>query len=521
MAMLQCDICGGKLKGKPGGIYECEFCGVEYDTAWAKAKIQEIRGTVQVEGTVQVAGTVKVEGGVSVESLLKRGTFALEDGNWNKADEYYDKVLDIEPENVRAYLGKLMAELHVRNEAQLANQEIPYDRSNNYRKVLQFADGVLRGTLEGYTADIKKRLILRAEARTNAQAKQKEADQVRLLPIREKIRPLQGLISVHNGNCIAVKADGTAITTSLYEVTDWRDIVAVSAGDGHYVGLKSDGKVVATGNDGDGRCHVSDWKGITAISAGRWHTVGLKTDGTVMATGYKNNGQCKVSDWSNIVAISAGGVHTVGLKADGTVVATGENKDGQCNVSDWTEMVAISAGEKCTVGLKSDGTVVIADQYGFHNEKVRQWRDIVAISAEGDGIIGLKSDGKVVAVGFPTRYSLDNWTEIVAITGGKRFVAGLKANGSVRVGDCGREEKLNVGNWRLFNNFEKLEQERSSIRQKRQEKERIARQKQEQKLQEERLAVQRREAGLCQHCGGELKGFFNKKCVACGKPKDY
>ena len=37
MAMLQCDVCGGKLKGKPGGIYECEFCGVEYDTAWAKA----------------------------------------------------------------------------------------------------------------------------------------------------------------------------------------------------------------------------------------------------------------------------------------------------------------------------------------------------------------------------------------------------------------------------------------------------------------------------------------------------
>ena len=27
--------------------------------------------------------------------------------------------------------------------------------------------------------------------------------------------------------------------------------------------------------------------------------------------------------------------------------------------------------------------------------------------------------------------------------------------------------------------------------------------------------------GRCQHCGGELKGLFGKKCVKCGKPKDY
>jgi hypothetical protein len=30
-----------------------------------------------------------------------------------------------------------------------------------------------------------------------------------------------------------------------------------------------------------------------------------------------------------------------------------------------------------------------------------------------------------------------------------------------------------------------------------------------------------RAAGLCQHCGGDLKGLFSKKCVSCGKPKDY
>ena len=42
MAALQCEICGGKLVGKPGGLFECEYCGMEYNTDWAKAKIQEI-----------------------------------------------------------------------------------------------------------------------------------------------------------------------------------------------------------------------------------------------------------------------------------------------------------------------------------------------------------------------------------------------------------------------------------------------------------------------------------------------
>ena len=106
MAALTCEICGGKLVGKPGGVFECDSCGMEYSTEWARAKIQEIRGTVQVEGTVEVTGTVKVEGGANAESLLKLGQIALQDGKWKQADASFDKVLEIAPENAEAYLGK-------------------------------------------------------------------------------------------------------------------------------------------------------------------------------------------------------------------------------------------------------------------------------------------------------------------------------------------------------------------------------------------------------------------------------
>ena len=74
------------------------------------------------------------------------------------------------------------------------------------------------------------------------------------------------------------------------------------------------------------------------MSAGSTHTVGLKSDGTVVAVGNNDYGQCNVSDWTDIVALSAGSKYTIGLKSDGTVVAAGNNDSGQCDVSGWTDI---------------------------------------------------------------------------------------------------------------------------------------------------------------------------------------
>lgn len=37
----------------------------------------------------------------------------------------------------------------------------------------------------------------------------------------------------------------------------------------------------------------------------------------------------------------------------------------------------------------------------------------------------------------------------------------------------------------------------------------------------ETLKTQRKNNGLCQHCGGKFKGLFKQVCSKCGKPKDY
>ena len=108
------------------------------------------------EKTVRESVAVN-SGNANEESLLKRAFMFLEDGDWSAADEYCEKVLDIDPENARAYLGKLMAECRVRRMEDLQNCEQPFDGSGNYNKILRFAEPKLIETLKGYIAHINER----------------------------------------------------------------------------------------------------------------------------------------------------------------------------------------------------------------------------------------------------------------------------------------------------------------------------------------------------------------------------
>lgn len=180
------------------------------------------------------------------------------------------------------------------------------------------------------------------------------------------------------------------------------------------VAIKNNGTVVAIGYNKYGQCNVSDWTDIVAVSAGNAHTVGLKSDGTVVAVGSNMDGQSDVFDWTDIVAISAGNSHTVGLKSDGTVVAVGDNEYGQCDVSEWTNIVAVSAGECSTFGFKSNGTVVAVGYNAYDQCEVSGWTDIVAISAGVFHTVGLKSDGTVVVTGYNMhgQCNVSDWTDI-------------------------------------------------------------------------------------------------------------
>ena len=107
--------------------------------------------------TTVVKETVISGGNANTAPLLKRAFMFLEDGDWNSADEYCERVLDIDPENASAYLGKLLSELRVRKQESLKDQAEPFDHNNNYQKAVRFADEKLKSVLTGYIEHINTR----------------------------------------------------------------------------------------------------------------------------------------------------------------------------------------------------------------------------------------------------------------------------------------------------------------------------------------------------------------------------
>lgn len=107
--------------------------------------------------TTVVKETVISGGNANTAPLLKRAFMFLEDGDWNSANEYCEKVLDIDPENASAYLGKLLSGLRVRKQEALKDQAEPFDHNNNYQKAVRFADEKLKTALTGYIEHINTR----------------------------------------------------------------------------------------------------------------------------------------------------------------------------------------------------------------------------------------------------------------------------------------------------------------------------------------------------------------------------
>lgn len=120
--------------------------------------IRGITKIVQLEnGSRPGAETVAGHAAHNIAPLLERAFMFLEDGEWARADEFCEQVLNQDPKNAQAYLGKLMAELKVRKQEELKNQAKPFDENNYFQKILRFGDEKLRTALVGYISDINDR----------------------------------------------------------------------------------------------------------------------------------------------------------------------------------------------------------------------------------------------------------------------------------------------------------------------------------------------------------------------------
>jgi len=112
-------------------------------------------------------------------------------------------------------------------------------------------------------------------------------------------------ISADWHNTVGLRSDGTVVFTRegsrFSNVSNWRNIIAITNGSlGDTFGLRYNGTVVTTSS----RVDLSDWSDIVAISAAEDHVVGLKSDGTMIAAALGHRGplppELQISDWYEI-----------------------------------------------------------------------------------------------------------------------------------------------------------------------------------------------------------------------------
>jgi tetratricopeptide (TPR) repeat protein len=144
----------GELSALQG--FDMSKVGFMHDLTHTVKKVLD-RGKVtdKTTGETVVVSTVVAPG---VESLMKRGWLFLEDSDWKQADEYFDKVLDIDPEHAPAYIGKMCAELQIKYENDLSKYSIPLVDMSNFKKAVRFADDKYKTVLTGYNQTILDRI---------------------------------------------------------------------------------------------------------------------------------------------------------------------------------------------------------------------------------------------------------------------------------------------------------------------------------------------------------------------------
>lgn len=141
---------------------------------------EKVEMILKPEEAAVVPDSIVTATAANKENLIKRAYMFLEDGEFDTADTYFDKILDIDIEDSRAYIGKLLAEYKLSSEDQIPTIPQPITDDKNYIKALRFATPeqkaryeALNGEIVAYIESEKKR-ISEEHQRLAAEREEKE-----------------------------------------------------------------------------------------------------------------------------------------------------------------------------------------------------------------------------------------------------------------------------------------------------------------------------------------------------------
>ncbi len=431
---------------------------------------------------------------VTIAPLLERAYLFLEDGAWEEADEYCEKVLDREPKEARAYLGKLLAALHCHTFEELMETSTPFDENEHYKKVLCFADPKLKTKMMDCASSAQKNHIL-----TTAIAAQeedsvpqleeaiklyaqipnwKDADQ-RAVACQARIDEKVKDYALEKGAAEQSKDTIPALqqAVKLFEsVSGWKDA------DDRAELCRKRMEVLRQKTEANEKCKKRNHK-IWAITAAAVLlfalalVIALQTwllpayhyhRGEVLREAGEYNAAIvqfeKADNYSDaeeqiLATYYANGIALREAENEiGAIQAfqkAGNYKDTRMILTDMinhTTMPVIAAGEDQTVGLKTDGTVVVTGSNSRGQCNVFDWKNIVAVVAGDYYTTGLKSDGTAVTTvnNSDEQYDVSDWKDIVAVSAGEGHTIGLKSDGTVvatRYQSMLDFDECNVSSW--------------------------------------------------------------------------
>jgi alpha-tubulin suppressor-like RCC1 family protein len=234
----------------------------------------------------------------------------------------------------------------------------------------------------------------------------------------------------------------TAIPVQMKNI---KDAIAVAAGVGHSLILKSDGTVLATGLGTSGQIgnglfenttqpvEVKGLPKIKTIQAGRWHSLALDERGKVWSWGINGSGQLGngntknrakpglVKNLKNIVAIACGSCHSLALNDKGEVFSWGFNKFGQ-------------VGDNSTKNRVTPQKIKALDGVNVTAVAVGRWH---SLALDDNGFVHTWGNGENGQLGHGTRENLllpkkvEGLTNITSIAAGECQSFAVDENGMV------------------------------------------------------------------------------------------
>jgi len=422
--------------------------------------------------SVKVASTITINANASIDALLKRAEMFLEDEEWDTAIAYYNQILDADPENSIAYLGKLMADLHCRNRSELQYCKKAFDNNTNYKKAIRYGDKALNKELadciEAIKAENERKKIKRTYDSALCQM-QKADTEKEFLCTADIFKSISGYMDsekkalecrekaniAHNDEILSSGMAYERLDTieSIEKAVDfykmipgWKNV------DDHLIACqkrieeikafeKKKAKLVKIGfvaiviaaiclhiiinivipnnKYKDAVALLESGEFDAAIAA--FETLG-KSESVLAARYAKAETLYNAEDY---------------IAAAMTFGACENYKDAwEQSATLWNDIASrhtVSAGWDHAAGIRNDGSVIAVGNNEYGKCNTSDWNGIIDVSAARSFTVGLTADGTVVAVGDneDDQCDVSEWKNIVAISAGDDFTVVLKADGTI------------------------------------------------------------------------------------------